>query len=376
MIKINTGERKSLMSVSNFVRVLLSRRSVKRVLNEILNSDENTKGVVLNRKAIYLLPIVILLCLFSLFLLFDRISQKAIIEVVAVSIFMFLLVLLIIACVIYYYNCRIYYKEQTFTVSTFFGKKRTYHYEDIETVIQGSQVWAFFLKNGKFRLSIAMSGCHSFLAHAKKKKNFPVLPKRTKDIFNNNIKKPDSFIALYILTISLFAIGIILASIFAFPKDHSSLQEETIFFENYKIIPKSFSNISNDLIFYSSTQPDPYRIYGYDKKIKDINALINEFDSCSEFAVTCVKKTDYYEIITITSNISDKEFVSVESTYQYNLHRYVSMLIFLGSLLLGLIIMYGIALHVGRNAHRYSRCVVRLFFKEDVINVKRDRLQD
>ena len=353
------------MNIANIVRALLSQRSVKRHLNEILNADEKNDGVVLNRKVIYILPIGILLCLFSLVLLFDTISRKAIVEVIAASISLFLFMLLTIAGVIYYYNCRIYYGEQTFTVSNFFGKKRTYHYENIENIIQGSQVWEFFLKDGKFRTRIAMSGCYSFLAHAKKKKNFPVSTKRTKDIFNNNVKNPDSFVALFWIVMSMFIIGIFCCAIFGFPKDYSSLQEESIFFENYETT-KSFSN---DLILYSSKTALPYRIFGYNKKIENIDEFFKKIDQHTEFSIRArlVEKNDYYEIITITS---EDNFISIDSAHQFEFHRYIVVLISLVLILFILLTISGIMVCIGRNPNRYSDRIVHLFFKKGTIRTQ------
>lgn len=355
------------MNIANIVRALLSLRSYKKFLKEVLYVDGKNEGVLLNRRVVYISPVPILISLFILFFLFDAISKDSIGDIVGYSILIFLLILSFIVCIIYFYNCRIYYSDQNFIVSNFFGKKRTYHYEDIEKIIQGSLVWEIHLKNETVRLRTVMEGGQSFLRHAKSKKDFTVLPKQKKDIFDNNVKDPSSYVALFWIVISLFIVGIFCCAIFGFPKDYSSLPEESIFFEKYE----TTKSLSNDLILYSSNASSPYRIFGYNKKIEDLDTFLKDIGQHTEFKIRAefIEKNDYYTIITISSK---EEFISIDSAHQFELHRYVTILVILGLILFILLTISGIMVHIGRNPNRYSNRVVRLFFKEGTLKTQGD----
>lgn len=106
-----------------------------------------------------------------------------------------------------YFNCRVAYREEDFTVRSFWGVKRTYTYDQI-TGIQGtakSRTIRLHVGGKVVKLEDFAVGREQFLSFAKKQyrkghngEAIPVLPPK-KDLFNGNVENPVDQIAGYVI---------------------------------------------------------------------------------------------------------------------------------------------------------------------------------
>ena len=106
-----------------------------------------------------------------------------------------------------YFNCRVAYREEDFTVRNFWGVKRTYIYDQI-TGIQGtakSRTIRLHVGGKVVKLEDFAVGREQFLSFAKKQyrkghngEAIPVLPPK-KDLFNGNVENPVDQIAGYVI---------------------------------------------------------------------------------------------------------------------------------------------------------------------------------
>lgn len=106
-----------------------------------------------------------------------------------------------------YFNCRVAYREEGFTVRNFWGVKRTYTYDQI-TGIQGtakSRTIRLHVGGKVVKLEDFAVGREQFLSFAKKQYRkghnggaIPVLPPK-KDLFNGNVENPVDQIAGYVI---------------------------------------------------------------------------------------------------------------------------------------------------------------------------------
>lgn len=106
-----------------------------------------------------------------------------------------------------YFNCRVAYREEGFTVRNFWGVKRAYTYDQI-TGIQGtskSRTIRLHVGGKVVKLEDFAVGREQFLSFAKKQyrkghngEAIPVLPPK-KDLFNGNVENPVDQIAGYVI---------------------------------------------------------------------------------------------------------------------------------------------------------------------------------
>ena len=111
-----------------------------------------------------------------------------------------------------YFNCRVAYREEGFTVRNFWGVKRAYTYDQI-TGIQGtskSRTIRLHVGGKVVKLEDFTVGREQFLAFAKKQyrkghngEAIPVLPPK-KDLFNGNVENPEEQIAVFLVVAVVF----------------------------------------------------------------------------------------------------------------------------------------------------------------------------
>lgn len=111
-----------------------------------------------------------------------------------------------------YFNCRVAYREEGFTVRNFWGVKRAYTYDQI-TGIQGtskSRTIRLHVGGKVVKLEDFTVRREQFLAFAKKQyrkghngEAIPVLPPK-KDLFNGNVENPEEQIAVFLVVAVVF----------------------------------------------------------------------------------------------------------------------------------------------------------------------------
>ena len=322
-----------------------------------------------NECVVYLskfLPIVGAIC--SAFFLVPAFITLYSDESIWLLICFFFFVLFVTILIIAYFNCRIYYNEEEFTVKYFIGIKRTFTYDQITGLRK--EMHETYLYMGKHRAMIDefSVGSYEFLNLAQRKyrqnnngKYIPTVLKKH-DIFKGNIKDSGSLVIAYTI------FEVVLIGFLAFVLYHTYGNFTTNNLENTQVI---FSEcIEKDNTLYLTSNDD------YDYRIR---FLTDDFDT-DKIKSICDGKTvytvysqeitpddedNYFSIKAIA--FSDKFILSFDETKKLYINEY-KILVFISVLFLALWNIFVIlSIIVGRNPQKFSRKFVKLFFKEGYV---------
>lgn len=283
--------------------------------------------------------------------------------------FLFILFALLGASlVVSYKNCRIFYDESSFTVGDFWGRKRTYAYHEI-TAIQGSSMDVkLYVGRTVIRIDELAVGKREFLAHARKQyrkrndgKPIPAAKART-DIFKGNVNNPGEFIFVFAL-ITAFLLGFfVLIAVTSRPAKAEDLQYETLSFARHEIRDDTYLDL------FSGNDSTPYTVPA--GILTDADEFIAACDTGKTFDVCYVVYDDTdaprKTLESITSSDS-AVYLTREAVHEYNKRAARAFYWFGGGMMLIWLVFMGLTIYVGRNPQKFSRRVIRLFFKDGYV---------
>lgn len=283
----------------------------------------------------------------------------------------FIIFSLLGACLIVaYINCRIIYDEQTFTSKTFFGRKRTFTYDQI-TAIKGGNAEDIKLYVGKkvVRIDEMAVGKSEFLRFAKKQyrklNNGNAIPTATvkTDIFNGNIKQPGGFIFVYAL-VALLLIGVMVYFMIAsVPLDAEDLSYESVAFERYEIRDEN-------LLLFTGDDSKYYSVTAYEALLNEANKFAELCDSEEAFDVGYIVYNDgnasRCELQSITG-ADGTIWLSMEAVHDYHWGDVRKIYLIFGGLIVFWLAIAAVSIYVGRNPEKFSPRFIRLFFKDGYV---------
>lgn len=274
--------------------------------------------------------------------------------------------------IIAYINCRVFYNEDGFVSRNFFGFKKKASYKDITGMRKTVEDVYVFMGRKKIVISKISTGSYEFISFFSEKykeehngKQVPIIKPSTKDIFNGNVSDPGSILVAYgfLVLIALVSVGLAIYVVH-FDKDFvDNTIKHTVKFVSYE------EELDGE-IKLTTVNGDVYKISYTDEQFNIEN--IKEYCDGKTSLVTYSKEAkprkseDYYSIKAIMHN---GEFIlSFEDNDR--LHKQeekicIGIAIFACVLIASFIISSVI---VARNPEKYSRKVVRLFFKDGYVN--------
>lgn len=272
--------------------------------------------------------------------------------------------------IIAFVNCRISYDEDGFVAKTFYGIKRKASYDQVTAIKENMHETYIYIGKRRVMVDEYYIGGKEFINLVKKKyrttHNGQSLPKITKtknDIFNGHVNDVAGFYAAYIIVfVVLIGVMVLLMCYTFIPNSINNTIEQTVIFNSCEII--------KDEIVLTATDNQIYKIT-FDVEqinIQEINTICNGKSEVTTYSkeVTPDDEEDYYSVKAIKNK--DDYLLSFEETNKLNRLEGLKVIgLFLFMLLIWNAYIVA-SIVVGRNPQKFSKKVVRLFFKDGYIN--------
>lgn len=285
-----------------------------------------------------------------------------------VPILFFVLAALGLVLVIGFINCRISYDDEGFTAKNFLGIKRYFTYSQVTTIKENIHDCCIYI--GKKRVMVdelSIGGINFILFLHKKYRTFhngqtlPRIENDKKDIFNGNVYDTSGFLVAYI-ALSLFVVGfavLIAFYVFAPSTQENTLKQEIVFtsFEYEGDIKLTSSDNITYRTDYWNESHDPSEIASVCDGKTTVTVYSDEVTSKYEEDYCRIKALYYKDKYLITFEETNKLWV--ENNRLALLFPVVCAII-IGAIIIGSII-------VGRNPQKFSKNVVRIFFKDGYV---------
>lgn len=332
--------------------------------NGNIRTVTNPKWLLVTGIVVVAVPLFFaLLCLF-------KISDNISIAFSAVfAIFSFLPASMIISFV----NCRVYYDDDGFTHKNFFGKKQRYLYSEIECIhYRRTGDYGIKVKGKDIQIEAVAIGSSNFVLFAKEKcrqlnggKDVPdYSPKAKLDIFNGNIKNPESYLIIYFLLLVLSMLAFVLAVIPTEPTQKSELifVEESVL--NYEVQ-------DDTLVFEVDGVKLGLYLYGYNQTVTDIEKLYSLFESKEQlkigynppsFRSLSGNRVEYIEDSEGVVYTTPEDYIQY---YKENIEPNSDLICTLSALVILVYIVFSV--YVGRHPQKFSKRFVNLFYKGNLV---------
>ena len=270
-------------------------------------------------------------------------------------------------------NCRVSYDQDGFVAKNFWGIKRKYTYDQVTAIKEGMH--EDYLYVGKRRIMIdefAIGGAE-FIGFVSKKyrathggRNLPVVRKTKGDIFNGNVEDVFGFMFAYIsvgVLCVVFLIFIIWSVYFQqYTAENTIMQQVT--FNSYTVQKQN--------IVLDAGADLPYKVNtgGRDFDADKIKALCDGKTAYTVYVkeITPDDSQDYYMIKAIMQG--EEYELSFEQTNAQHVQENRVLIIFP----VAFAVLWGIyvflSIRVGRNPQKYSKRVIRLFFRDGYVKYR------
>lgn len=271
--------------------------------------------------------------------------------------------------IIAFVNCRISYDEDGFIAKSFFGIKRKYTYDQVTAIKENMHEKYICIDKRKVMVDEFSIGGNDFIKLVKKKyrtlHNGQSLPKvyTTKyDIFNGNISDVTGFLFAFIM-VAVIAIGFLIFTVCYtyIPSTLNNTNEQSVSFISY--------DVENEDIILTSSDNEIFKIHYADKQtnIEGIKSICNGKTSVTTYSkeFTDDDETPYHSVKAIIHN--DIYILSFEETNKLHIQEYRILVLFgiFMCLVWGAYVVATII--VGRNPKKFSKKIIRLFFKDGYI---------
>lgn len=278
--------------------------------------------------------------------------------------------LLGVTLIIAFMNCRISYNDDEFVAKTFFGIKRKWSYDQVTAIKENMHETYIYMGKRRVMVDEFSIGGKDFISLVKKKyrtfNNGQSLPKITKtknDIFNGHVNDVAGFYVAYGL-VSVLLVGFIVFLVcdFCIPENVNNTVEQTVTFIS--------CDVKEDEVILTSADDNIYKIsYAAEQiNIQEIKSVCNGQSKVTTYSkeVTPNDEEDFYSIKAIKYN--DSYLLSFEEEnklYRQEGLPVVALFLFMLFVWVAFIVASVI---VGRNPKKFSKKVVKMFFKDGYIN--------
>ena len=291
-------------------------------------------------------------------------------EPIWVPIIFFVISLLGACLIIAFVNCRVSYNKDGFVAKNFFGVKRKFTYDQVTAIKENIYEKYIYVGNRRVMIDEFSVGGIEFIAYVRKRyrtiHNGQALPKMQKnkhDIFNGNVEDTFGFMFVYIMvSVLIVAFAIFLVwYIYFTPSTVANTVAQQVSFTSCLI--------EDNEIVLTSSDNKLYKIRfigdGFDsdkiKSICDDKKVVTTYST----EVTPDDEDDYYSIKAILNG--DVYLLSFDETNRWHQEEYWPLLFF--PIIFAIVwVAYIVgSIIVGRNPKKFSKKVVKLFFKDGYV---------
>ena len=272
--------------------------------------------------------------------------------------------------IIAFVNCRVSYDEDGFVAKNFFGVKRKFTYDQVTAIKENMHEDYIYIGKRKVMIDEFSVGGIEFIAYVRKRyrtihkgQALPKIHKTKHDIFNGNVDDVFGFMFAYIM------IGVVIVAFAIFLVWY-------IYFT-----PNTVANTVEQQVTFTSctTKGDEIVLRSSDNKLYKIRFIEDGFDSTKIKAIsdgkTVVKtyskevtpddEENYYSIKAIL--LDDTNLLSFDETNRWHQEEYWPLIFFpvIFAIVWGAYVAGSII--VGRNPKKFSKKVIKLFFKDGYV---------
>jgi len=272
--------------------------------------------------------------------------------------------------IVSFINCRIYYDKDGFVAKNFWGIKRKYSYDQVTGIQEGMREDYLYVGKRRIMIDELAIGGAAFIGFVKKQyrmlhngRELPAVRKTKGDIFNGNVQDVFGFMFAYIsvgVLILVFA-GFMAWEVFLTPCSVENTVEQQVSFESYAVEWGKIELVSSEDRIYS------FVIMGKNYDTERIKALCDGKTVYTVYTkeITTDDGEDVYLVKAIKHE--DSYILSFEESNASHRQEYWPLLLFpLGfALIWGVYVFFSIK--VGRNPQKYSKKVIRLFFRDGYV---------
>ena len=291
-------------------------------------------------------------------------------EPIWVPIIFFVISLLCACLIIAFVNCRVSYNKDGFVAKNFFGVKRKFTYDQVTAIKENIHEKYIYVGNRRVMIDEFSVGGMEFIAYVRKRYHtihngqaLPKIQKNKHDIFNGNVEDAFGIILSYIVVsvlIVAFAIFLVWYIYFTPGTVANTVAQQVSFtsclIEDNEIVLTSSDNKLYKIRFIGD---------GFDsdkiKSICDDKKVVTTYST----EVTPEDEDDYYFIKAIHNG--DVYLLSFDETNRWHQEEYRSLLFF--PIIFAIVwVAYIVgSIIVGRNPKKFSKKVVKLFFKDGYV---------
>ncbi len=267
-------------------------------------------------------------------------------------------------------NCRISYDDNGFVAKTFFGIKRKVSYNQVTAIKENMHETYIYIGKRRVMVDEFSIGGKDFINLVRKKyrtlhngQSIPKITKTKNDIFNGHVKDVTGFCVAYGL-VSILLVGFIVFLVcdICIPKNVNNTVEQTVTFIS--------CDVKEDEVILTSVDDNIYKIqYAAEQiNIQELKSICNGESKVTTYSkeVTPDDEEDFYSIKAIKYNGSYLlSFEEENKLYRQEGLPIIGLFLFMLLIWVAFIVASVI---VGRNPKKFSKRVVRLFFKDGYIN--------
>lgn len=269
--------------------------------------------------------------------------------------------------VVGYINCRITYSESEFTVKYFLGYRRTFTYDQIESIRGKAQDVKLMVNGHAVRIDELSVGKAEFLSMARKQyrithggKAIPQIQKDKWDPFNGHVENAGEFVFVYLL-IALFMPAALIVCFFTVqptPMEELAMVTGTA---------TSAAVDGSDLVL--RVEGIEMEIWGYQRALDDPEGFLRDLEGGERFTLGYRTVTDDGKFVGFCVEYIRDAQGSIRFTPEdARNERFVTAALAFGVVELIWLAFCGISIYVGRNPHKFSKQVIRWFFKEGYVH--------
>lgn len=272
--------------------------------------------------------------------------------------------------IIAFMNCRISYDDDGFVAKTFFGIKRKVSYDQVTAIKENMHETYIYVGKRRVMVDEFSIGGKEFITFVNKKyrtlhngKSLPKITKTKNDIFNGHVNDVAGFYFAYSL-VSVILVGFIVfpACEICIPKNVNNTVEQTVTFIS--------CDVKEDEVILTSADENIYKIqYAAEQiNIQKIKSICNGESKVTTYSkeVTPDDEEDFYSIKAIKYNESYLlSFEEENKLYRQEELPIIGLFLFILLIWVAFIVA---SIVVGRNPQKFSKKVVKMFFKDGYIN--------
>ena len=270
-------------------------------------------------------------------------------------------------------NCRITYDQESFTHKNFLGIKRTYTYDQITGLKEGTHEDIFYMGRHFAMIDEYSVGAMEFEIMAKKRyqalsggKPIPRVKPKLPDPFNGHVEGGAGLIVVYIGVTLLFLalLGWFVADVYLIPPSPEENKRMEMVFDR--------AAVRGDCLYLypADESMESFQIRHLDGSVDPdpIKAVCDGTTTVTVYADrTKPKNGDPYYLVEAVM-VDDTVLFSFEDEQRLRQNEYWPLIPFIGGFILLWCVYIFFSIRVGRNPDRYSKKIIRLFFRDGYVH--------